>query len=227
MPDRQADEKVELYADGAAVGSGHPLPVSPVAGGAGGLTDTELRATPVKVDDDATQTLLGTIDGHVDGLETVLGATGDAAVDTDTTGTASGKLRGIVKLLVNLLSRWPAALGSGGGLKVDGSGTALPVSIATDTTAGTATSSADNTVTNASETILASNANRKSAIIQVVSGGNLRVRLDGSAATTSNGIQLIAGGPALIINMPYCPTGNITAIREGSVDGVVHVTEIV
>jgi hypothetical protein len=59
---------------------------------------------------------------------TVLGATADAAVDTDTTGTVSGKLRGLVKLLVNLLSRWPAALGAGGGLKVDGSGTAIPVS---------------------------------------------------------------------------------------------------
>lgn len=60
-------------------------------------------------------------------VDTVLGATSDAAVDTDTTGTVSGKLRGLVKLVVNLLSRWPAALGAGGGLKVDGSGTALPV----------------------------------------------------------------------------------------------------
>lgn len=229
MPDRQADEKVEIYADGSAVGTGHPLPVSPVAGGAGGLTDAELRATPVKVDDDATQTLLGTIDGHVDGVEGVLGTTADAAVDTDTTGSASGKLRGIVKLLVNLLSRWPAALGANGGLKIEGvaSGTVVPVSVASNTTAGTATSTADNTVTNASEEVLAANANRKAAIIQVVSGGNARVRLDGGTATTSNGVQLISGGPALVVSMPYCPTGAITAIREGGTDAVVHVTEIV
>lgn len=104
---------------------------------------------------------------------------------------------------------------------------AVPVSVATDTSAGTATSTADNTVTNASETVLAANANRKAAIIQVVSGGNARVRLDGGTATTSNGIQLAAGGPPLVISMPYCPQGAITAIREGSTDAVVHVTEIV
>lgn len=62
------------------------------------------------------------------GSNVALGATGDAAVDTDTTGTVSGKLRGLVKLFVNFLSRLPAALGTGGGLKVDGSGTPLPIS---------------------------------------------------------------------------------------------------
>lgn len=71
--------------------------------------------------------------GNLAATATVLGATADAAVDTDTTGTVSGKLRGLVKLIVNLLSRWPAALGAGGGLKVDGSGTALPVTISAGT----------------------------------------------------------------------------------------------
>jgi len=41
------------------------------------------------------------------------GAVADAAVDTDTTGTLSGKLRGLVKLMVNYLTRFPAALGQG------------------------------------------------------------------------------------------------------------------
>ena len=71
----------------------------------------------------------------------VLGTVADAAIITDTTGTISGKLRGLVALIVNLLSRWPAALGAGGGLKVDGSGTALPVSGAV-TVSGTATTTA-------------------------------------------------------------------------------------
>ena len=94
-------------------------------------------------------------------------------------------------------------------------------------TTGTATATADNTVTNVSETILASNASRKAAIIQVVSGGNLRVRLDGGVATASNGTQLTAGGPPLVISTPYIVTGAITGIREGGTDSVVHVTEIV
>lgn len=63
----------------------------------------------------------------------VLGTVADAAVITDAPGSISGKLRGIVALLVNLLSRWPAALAAGGGLKVEGvaGGVAQPVSLAT------------------------------------------------------------------------------------------------
>jgi hypothetical protein len=47
-----------------------------------------------------------------DGADVTLGAIADAAVTTNTTGTVSGKLRGIVAHLVTLLSRWPASLGS-------------------------------------------------------------------------------------------------------------------
>jgi hypothetical protein len=82
--------------------------------GSGGTTDVSALATSAKQDVS----------------NAVLGATGDAAVDTDTTGTASGKLRGLVKLIANLLSRWPAALQTNGGLKVEGvaGGVAQPVS---------------------------------------------------------------------------------------------------
>lgn len=152
----RADQTVEVWVGGEPAAAGNPLPVTNPAG-VGGLTDAELRATPVKVDDDATQAA-------------------------------------IAALL---------------------------------TTAGTATSTADNTVTNASEAILAANANRKGAVIQVVSGGNARVRLDGGTAAPGNGTQLTAGGPALVLSMPFCPQGAITAIREGGSDAVIHVTEIV
>ena len=53
------------------------------------------------------------------GSAAVLGTIADAAIITDAPGTLSGKLRGLVALMVNLLSRWPAALGGGGGLSVD------------------------------------------------------------------------------------------------------------
>lgn len=42
--------------------------------------------------------------GVEDGEDTALGATTDAAVETDATGSVSGKLRGIVKLIVEKLS---------------------------------------------------------------------------------------------------------------------------
>lgn len=52
-----------------------------------------------------------------DGADVALGARADAAIDTDIAGSVSGKLRGLVKLMVNLLSRWPASLTAGGNLK--------------------------------------------------------------------------------------------------------------
>lgn len=48
-----------------------------------------------------------------DGADVALGATTDAAVSTDANGTVNAHTRGIVALLVNLLSRWPAALVGG------------------------------------------------------------------------------------------------------------------
>jgi len=45
------------------------------------------------------------------GAGQAIGATSDAKVDTDTTGTISGKLRGIVSRLVEMLARFPAVLG--------------------------------------------------------------------------------------------------------------------
>jgi hypothetical protein len=63
------------------------------------------------------------------GADVTQGAIADAAVDTDTTGTVSGKLRGLVKLLVNLLSRLPAALAAGGGLKVEGVAGGVPLNV--------------------------------------------------------------------------------------------------
>lgn len=60
------DSSVEICSSAA-----DPVFVSPIAGGAGGLTDAELRATPVKVDDDATQALLTLIE---DGISVALAA---------------------------------------------------------------------------------------------------------------------------------------------------------
>lgn len=58
---------------------------------------------------------------QADGHSLTLGATADA----DTATTVIGRLKKLVSLLAAGL---PAALGGGGGIKVDGSGTALPVS---------------------------------------------------------------------------------------------------
>lgn len=74
------------------------------------LTDVQLRASPPDI--------------HInDGADETEGAKADAAIITDTTGTLSGKLRGLVKWA---FERMPASLGS----KVSAS--SLPVVIASD-----------------------------------------------------------------------------------------------
>jgi hypothetical protein len=57
-----------------------------------------------------------------DGNDVALGATTDAAVSSDATGTISGKIRGLVKILASV---WDSINGR---LKVDGSGVTQPVS---------------------------------------------------------------------------------------------------
>lgn len=89
----------------------------------------------------------------------------------------------------------------------------------------TATHTADNTVTSASEVILAANAARKGFIIQNVDDtDNVRVRLAGSAATITNGLQIKPSGSLTMMD-PGCYKGEIRAIREGAADTVVHVVE--
>lgn len=61
--------------------------------------------------DAAVPTGTGTISGKLRAIAEALGATSGAAVITDAAGTIQQYARGIVVLLVNLLSRWPAALG--------------------------------------------------------------------------------------------------------------------
>jgi hypothetical protein len=73
-----------------------------------GLGQTTMAASmPVAIANNQTA-----VPGSVaSGSNVTEGAVADAAVDTDTTGTLSGKLRGLVKLTVNYLSRFPASLG--------------------------------------------------------------------------------------------------------------------
>lgn len=58
-----------------------------------------------------------------------LGALTETAPATDTASSGlNGRLQRIAQRITSLIALLPAALGAGGGLKIDGSGTALPVS---------------------------------------------------------------------------------------------------
>jgi hypothetical protein len=104
----------------------------------GPLTDTQLRATAVPVS--GTVTANAGTGTFATGLDTPVGATNETAASTDTaTAGLNGRLQRIAQRLSSLIALLPGALGAGGGLKVDGSGTALPVSGTVTAVSATAT----------------------------------------------------------------------------------------
>lgn len=155
------------------------------------------------------QTVSGTVAttsaaaSQADGHSVAIGATADA----DTALTVIGRLKKLVALFAAGL---PAALGAGGGLKVDGSGTALPVSLASVpshavTNAGTfavqstSTSATTSTVTNVAAsatnvTLLAANAARRGATFYNDSTVNLTLKHGATASATSRTLVLQPGG---------------------------------
>lgn len=84
----------------------------------------------------------------------------------------------------------------------------------------------DRTVSSTAVAILGPNLARKSALIQNVGSANIRVTWDGSTPTATHGHQ-IASGAVLSLDQPFVPTGLVQAIREGSVDSSVSVSEVV
>lgn len=105
----------------------------------------------------------------------VLGALTEAAPGTDTASSGlNGRLQRIAQRLSSLIGLLPAALGTGGGLKVDGSGTALPVS-------GTITANAGS--------------NLNTSLLALEAGGNLATVVSYTSRLLSGAIPT-AGGAA-------------------------------
>jgi hypothetical protein len=128
-----------------------------------------------------------------------------------------------------LVARVPAALGAGGGIKVDGSGTALPVSGPQTNTEflaalrSTPTHSSVNSAAS-SVTILASNANRKGARIFNTDANALYLDLSGGTAVAASRAQVkLATDEGY--DVPFGNTGAITGIWAADGSGVASVVE--
>jgi hypothetical protein len=131
--------KVDLTrVSGATIGVGNPVPVNVVAGGGGGPVTIADGADVAEgsTGDAAWVSGAGTVIALLkkiasaggsavsiaDGADVTEGALADAAVVTDSNGTLSGKIRGLVKILADV---WDSINHR---LKVDGSGVTQPVS---------------------------------------------------------------------------------------------------
>jgi hypothetical protein len=89
---------------------------------------------PAAITGFATESTLGTRLSETD-FDTKTGSLTETAPATDTASSGvNGRLQRVAQRLSSLIGLLPTSLGAGGGLKVDGSGTALPVSIAATVT---------------------------------------------------------------------------------------------
>jgi hypothetical protein len=116
---------------------------------------------------------------------TAIGATTDAAVVTDTTGTLSGKLRGLVKWA---FERMPASLGQ------KAASASLAVVLASDQYTGSLTARGGTITTGGTaQQLAASNSSRKYLIVQNQSSGDLYIRFTGTAVADTTSLKLVPG----------------------------------
>lgn len=182
-------------------------------------------------------------DGHSAtlGLTTAAPAASDAAEDTTArVGIALWKgIKNILLLIKTALGGGlPAALGAGGGLKVDGSGTALPVSgtfwqgtqpvsVSSDASgAYTTPTHTAVTVTTTSGQALAANANRIYALFQNDSDTAIYLKI-AATAVANQGIRLNANGGSYEMSLKAgnLNTGAVNAIHGGTGNKTLLVTE--
>jgi hypothetical protein len=237
--DRDADGadhqyvKVEFGAQGTRtpVDSSNPFPVTvgnfpatqPVSGP---LTDAQLRATAVPVSaaslplptGAATETTLAAVLTQSD-FDTKAGALTEAAPATDTASSGlNGRLQRIAQRLTSLIALLPAALGAGGGLKIDGSGTALPVTINVPTTP----SSGKTTVTTAGTRVaLAGTTTIKSVTIKALITNTGLIYVGSSAVASTNGFQLSAGDS---VSLDISDPSVINIDSDVNGEGVTYIT---
>jgi hypothetical protein len=116
---------------------------------------------------------------------TVIGAVTETAPATDTASSGlNGRLQRIAQRISSMIALLPTALGAGGGLKVDGSGTALPVSL--DSVPSHAVTNAGTFVTQENGALLtAAQLLDDNMVAQGTALGSTKNALIGASVTTS------------------------------------------
>lgn len=158
-----------------------------------------------------------------DGADIAEGATADAAVTGDNTGTVSAKLRGINKILADVwdaANHWFKVSIQNATLAVTQSGT---WTIATaPTTAGTSTNT--NVAASASTgQLLAASAGRLGATLYNDADKSVYVKLGTTASATSFTVRLLPDG---FFQVPFGYTGRIDAIWDTGPTGSMRISEL-
>lgn len=152
-----------------------------------------------------------------DGADVAQGAVADVVVAAGAAGTVSAKLRRLTTDIGTVVTRLagglPAALGAGGGLKVDGSGTALPVSgTVTVTPSGTQASS----IADGSDVTLGAIAD---AAVVTSASGTVSAKLRGI-------VSLLVSGITTVGNVASAATDSGNPVKIGGVGRTATITPV-
>ena len=150
-----------------------------------------------------------TANSQVDGHSATMGATGDA--DTATT---------LVGLLKWIKARLPTALGAGGGVKVDGSGTALPTSNAVSSQADGHSATLGTTGDASTATTVIGRLQKLVSLLPTALGAGGGLKIDGSGTSLPVETELPTAA-ALSDSMGLAPTVPAVGAYGIAIDGSV------
>lgn len=135
--------------------------------------------------------------------------------DTD----VSAILQGIDDLIT---SRLPASFGAGGGIKIDGSGTALPISGSVSINVPTVIYNGKKTVTTAGTRVaLASSQSCKSVLVKALVTNVGYIYVGDASVSSTTGFQLISGES---VSLDISNTSTIYIDSSVSGEGVTYIT---
>lgn len=151
-----------------------------------------------------------------------LGALTETAPATDTASSGlNGRLQRIAQRLTSIIALLPTALGAGGGLKVDGSGTALPVSGTVTANAGTnLNTSALALETGGNLATLAGTVTSARAAVNLISGQAGITAGAGAVAASTPRVTLASDDPLLTV------IGVKTDTKNTATDGTTNLTQV-
>lgn len=202
-----------------------------------GTTNTTLTTIDGRVDGlegftDGLEALIGTTNTTLDNIDTHIGIKTEVAPASDTASSGlNGRAQRIAQNLTTLTGKLPVALGSGGGLKIDGSGTALPVSgtVTANATLAAETTKVIGTVNvAAAQTIATTNAG--TFAVQAAQSGTWTVQPGNTANTTAWKVDGSAvTQPVSIATAPVLVAGSAIIGKVGidqTTDGTTNKVEI-
>lgn len=156
-------------------------------------------------------------------FDSKIGALTETTPTTDTASSGlNGRLQRIAQRLTSLINIFPTSLGAGGGLKIDGSGTPLPVSGIVASTPNLVSNATTTTVASSASSVILKNSNANRTELVVYNNADKTMYICPFTPATTSTPHVLLPGENWILDK-Y--NGAYYAIWDSSPTGSAYVTE--